>query len=881
MPSVRTLLIDNYDSYTYNLYQLLSEVNGAAPEVLRNDEVDWETLLSRFTNNEFDNVVISPGPGSPDRNADVGLCRLVFQELTQLPVLGICLGLQVLATVHGATVSHAPYPVHGRLSAVHHQGKGLFRGIPSGDSFAVVRYHSLAVEADTLPVCLEVTAWASGILPSQPSNSAAGNGSHSHYQPSASQTSSHDASDWPKNVCVRDACCCDSVPLPLAIGSRAQGNSQTDQQPNGTGLHRLHASKAKEQDDTRANNETYRDDRGNRQCKCDASQVIMGLKHKERPHVAVQFHPESVATAYGAAIIQNFTDLTLQFLEMPPAPHRLLSLRGPPGACKPAAQWETTRTPPVEVANEGEASTQPSPVSAPLQVMWKRLRGLLPACGGSASIFTALHGNSPSDNTFWLDSAATERARFSFCGGKGGPLWRQLSFFLGGTDGSSTAGAGVLHIQDGCGIRTLQTDSFWDFLSAELAARSCHISPEAAAALPFDFWGGFVGYLGYGLNSGDAHHSSDPATDPPDAALFLADRLVAMDHANGDLYMVALSEASAAAVSKADQWLVTTAGQLQQLVTTQPVNDGQPCTAATSLTATSSNDRTREGLVAHHTRQQYIHNVEECLQALHDGESYELCLTTSFTGQAQRSAWESYKILRSINPAPYGAWLSFGGDGPQVCCSSPERFLRGGRGRTLEAQPIKGTCRRSADPEEDARLAAALLASDKDRAENLMIVDLLRNDLGRTCEPGSVHVPSLMAVQSFATVHQLVSTARGLRRSDKTLVDSIKAAFPGGSMTGAPKLRSMQILDRLEGKQRGVYSGCIGFIGFNDTFDLNIVIRSAVFYRGGVTVGAGGAITVASDPVDEYEEMLLKAAPVLQAVGPVCASNVFNGFTRD
>ncbi len=204
-------------------------------------------------------------------------------------------------------------------------------------------------------------------------------------------------------------------------------------------------------------------------------------------------------------------------------------------------------------------------------------------------------------------------------------------------------------------------------------------------------------------------------------------------------------------------------------------------------------------------REHYLANIETCKRLLESGESYEICLTNTLTLPAPRDSFELYRVLRRVNPAPYSAYLRM--QEGAVLSSSPERFLRVTRDRTIEAKPIKGTARRDAAPGADAAARDALARSPKDRAEHLMIVDLLRNDLGLVSQIGSVHVPRLMDVESYETVHQLVSTIRGRLRDDVDLVDCLRATFPGGSMTGAPKLRTMEIIDALEGAPRGVYSG--------------------------------------------------------------------------
>jgi para-aminobenzoate synthetase component 1 len=223
-----------------------------------------------------------------------------------------------------------------------------------------------------------------------------------------------------------------------------------------------------------------------------------------------------------------------------------------------------------------------------------------------------------------------------------------------------------------------------------------------------------------------------------------------------------------------------------------------------------------------------------------------------------------YQRLRSQNPATFAAYLDFGA--LKICSSSPERLLSFD-GRRAEARPIKGTRRRVKDSGVDAILKADLLASRKDRAENIMIVDLLRNDLSRVCEPGSVEVPVLCGLESYASVHHLVSVVTGVLSRDRELTELVAACFPGGSITGAPKIRAMEIIAELEQHPRDVYCGSIGFMGFNGRMDLNIAIRTVTFHEGEVSFHGGGGITARSDPSTEYDETIAKVQRLLDAFG--------------
>ena len=264
------------------------------------------------------------------------------------------------------------------------------------------------------------------------------------------------------------------------------------------------------------------------------------------------------------------------------------------------------------------------------------------------------------------------------------------------------------------------------------------------------------------------------------------------------------------------------------------------------------------------TRGVYREGIDKVQAMIRAGDIYQANIAQRFVADLPDGTdpWQLYHVLRAANPAPFAAYLDCGER--QVLSSSPELFLRTS-GRNVETRPIKGTARRLEDDAADATARAALLASRKDRAENVMIVDLLRNDLAKVCVPASVEVPVLCGLESYAGLHHLVSAVTGTLREDADAVDLLAATFPGGSITGAPKLRAMEIIAEIEGRARGVYCGAIGAIGFDGDMMLNIAIRTLVVARGEIELRAGGGITILSDPDQEYEETLTKARRILDA----------------
>ncbi len=393
--------------------------------------------------------------------------------------------------------------------------------------------------------------------------------------------------------------------------------------------------------------------------------------------------------------------------------------------------------------------------------------------------------------------------------------------------------------------------AFFDYLNAELARRAVKTQ-----GLPFELNLGYVGYLGYELKAecggADAHRSPSP-----DAALLFADRLLVLDHQEGVCYILCLGDGTDDMA--AEQWLDTITADLFRLHNDLPAEDASPM----PHTPADMGDK-HEAVQFRHSKEAYLKLIDQCRTDIRNGESYEICLTNRLSVETSIDPIQLYSHLRRISPAPYAGLLKF--PDLAVLSTSPERFLAITSNGIVESRPIKGTRRRGSTSEEDDALRRELQQSEKDRAENLMIVDLVRNDLNSVCEIGSVHVPRLFGIESYATVHQMVSTVCGSLRVGVSAVECVKAAFPGGSMTGAPKIRTMEIIDRLEEGSRGIYSGALGYFALGGAIDLSIVIRTIVVTPGQLSFGVGGAILALSDPEDEFEETLLKAKAMIAAV---------------
>lgn len=453
----------------------------------------------------------------------------------------------------------------------------------------------------------------------------------------------------------------------------------------------------------------------------------------------------------------------------------------------------------------GEACAPPAETVSRAEAAWHLWSERLDADADTEALFVRLYGHAPT--AVWLDSAhrAYGMGRYSIMGAPDGPR-----------------------------DDVIASPDVWNELDRRLRAHG--VAPTSE--LPFA--GGYVGYVPY-----DAKAIGRSADTTPQFVHL--SRFIVIDHETGALTVAAVGPDEDRAESQ--RWIAAMRQRIRDVprATSEPVP-----TAALSGRASASV-----------TRDEYLAALAEIRSWLGAGDSYEACYTYLLRFPFGGTGLDAYRALRRANPAPYAAYVRL--PGREILSCSPERFLRVSPDGSAETKPIKGTARRRADALEDAEAARALAADPKTRAENLMIVDLLRNDLGRISARGSVEVPSLMAVETYASVHQLVT--RVVSELEVSGARAAEALFPPGSMTGAPKRRTVEMLDALEAAPRGVYSGALGYFSRCGSVDLSVVIRTAVIEAGEVAIGTGGAVTFDSDPISELDETIAKSSPVLAAFG--------------
>lgn len=374
------------------------------------------------------------------------------------------------------------------------------------------------------------------------------------------------------------------------------------------------------------------------------------------------------------------------------------------------------------------------------------------------------------------------------------------------------------------------------------------------------FQGGAVGYFGYEL----AHQTETlPRAKKdwlgmPDMMVGIYDLVIAFDQDNRKMWLISTGMPERWGTARKQRAEERMAVLRKYLKLAKPLYDVPAVPHAPDVINWQSN----------FDRAVFETKVQKVIDYIFAGDIFQANLSQSIHAEYPRDAiperFGLYRRLREISSAPFGAFLNFGDCA--VLSNSPERFLKV-RDRQVETKPIKGTRPRGDTPLSDAELAQELMLSPKDRAENIMIVDLLRNDLSKVCKPHSVNTPAICALESYANVHHLVSTVTGTLRDGKTAVDLLKASFPGGSITGAPKIRAMEIITELEQTTRGAYCGAIGYIGFDGSMDTNIAIRSLCVNGGKMAFNVGGGIVADSDPALEYEETLVKATKMFELFG--------------
>jgi len=893
---LKILLIDNHDSYTYNLYQYISTMTKHSVDVIMNDAYEsvdsFLSSLNNFTttlNEHYDCIILSPGPGQPSHPSDMGIVLDIIRDHSHVPILGVCLGHQALGYVYGKEVKLSPCgPVHGLMSSVSFDESyddenvgddiedglkcQLFDNLPQ--DFDVVRYHSLVVDFppdgnEDVESQIEPIAWCNSLKESTDSSVHSNDGTnicmalrHKHYPHYGVQFH------------------------PESIGTGDAGYQILHNFCNFAHEYKNRRGKQQQQDKETILNEKYLTD--------DSLEV-----NDNRSST-------SSKTPTNRVLIHKIDKTDYNELPLPKQVFETIY------SSRPNSFWLDSST--VDESNingEGCPITENSRFS------------IMGSNDGPMSKKIEYFGREHDSSRRGLRITTSKDEEKKVNVDDNVDILSYLRQQLV-NEGEFVDAADLVTFNN-------EVDSGYTLNTVN------EFGEQATCDIPFDYRGGYVGYLGYevrhdtqcwifeqegGYGCDTSGYEGTTNPDIPTAAFLFVDQSLVYDHETNDWYIIG--------VAKKDDNEDNTISWMHDMKTRL---ESMKKTQVESNKSSTSDDPV--AFVPNRSKTQYQKDISRSHEEIRNGESYELCVTNQLeaelklprqlsTRASHEAPFELYKRLRQKNPAPFSAFMNFYDDNGlrdgttglvSICCSSPERFLsvkkassskiNGDRHSSpltsrrqfvVESKPIKGTAARyigdsraTESPEVvkqiDSQIAEDLKESVKDRAENLMIVDLLRNDLGRVCQVGSVHVPKLMHIESYATVHQMVSTIRGTLDGDTThAIDVIEACFPGGSMTGAPKQRTMEILDEIEqGVSRGPYSGCLGYISLNGCMDMNIIIRSAVLTpsssssssseedddnvdRWKASIGCGGAITALSDSEDEYDEMLLKSQIVRSTI---------------
>jgi len=734
------IMIDNYDSFTYNIYQYICEITSNV-KVYRNDRITIEEIIRM--NPQY--IVISPGPKEPEH---AGICKQIIKQLgKKIKILGVCLGYLCINEVFGGRTIRAAKVCHGKTSMIINDQQTLFKGLPR--QFKAARYHSLIVDRNSLSKDLEISA----------------------------QTSDG---------------------------------------------------------------------------------VIMGIRHKKYPIEGVQFHPESFLTQYGKKMIENF------FQEMTPSSYNcsrpvqipeenplhennnLVShhtsddrkTKCPKGYKKffggPGGDF--SKKPPGRRRHQIKNCRE---MDKPLEIKPQIEELSL----DSITFYDIAQYYAARPHFVFLDSRLHENrlGKYSFIAfqpflvfkSKGSRVWLRQ-----GQNGT---------------VQEKKVDNIFDALKQIMRKYQIQHDPGQAVS---PFLGGGIGYFAYelGRQIEVLPVNTRDVMGIPECYICFYNAVIIYHHEKEKIFISYFHPGCDCGIGSIRQLTAEINAIPPGLYRAKGISPGWKTLSEENMWAHSRGD---------FTRRQYIEAIDGIKEYIAAGDVYQVDMTQRFEiDMDDIPPWELYKRLMHINPSPFAAYLNF--EGVTVVSSSPERFIIV-NGSYVETRPIKGTIKRGTTPEQDRENREFLLNDEKNRAELAMIVDLMRNDLGRVCQPGSVKVQAFPELETYASVHHLVSTITGELTEGKDVVDVLKATFPGGSVTGAPKIRAMEIIDELEPVERGIYTGSIGYLGFNGCADLNIVIRTIIVTGKKAHIQAGGGIVADSIDTGEYEETLLKAQKLLDA----------------